>query len=80
MSGRGTMDQRGMMSMALKAPVKKRLQINISDSKFILESIRDVKLDASLRRAFGQEEQNMILIPVLILQEKIKRTLQNLYL
>lgn len=66
--------------MALKAPVKKRLQINISDSKFILESIRDVKLDASLRRAFGQEEQNMILIPVLILQEKIKRTLQNLYL
>lgn len=60
--------------MALKAPVKKRLQINISDSKFILElSIRDVKLASSLRMASGQEEQNMILIPVLILQEKNKK-------
>lgn len=65
-SCRCTIDQRGMMSMTLQTTFKKRLQINISDSKLILGIIeKGFKLTSSLKTSFGQDEQNiMILIPI----------------
>lgn len=54
--------------MALPTAFKKRLQINISDSKFILGIIeKGLKLTSLLKTAFGQDEQNLtILFPILL--------------
>jgi len=50
------------MRVALQATCKKSLQINVSDSEFMLEIIeKGLKLTFSSKTAFRQDEQNIMI-------------------